>query len=233
CDRPALEEYKKDDKPEDQNDVGISEKLVGKASQTMYADPTRRFMFGTTIENRTARFWFFSRAIVLVSESFDFLKEYTHLIHYVLSLSFATAEELGYDMSVTCVAYPLAANPSEHAIQYDYRIGDKTYRTVNCLSLFRASGLLSRATRVWAVCQIEEEGHPLCVHKDVWIPSNAQTEREIQQEIFDSIEKNHPEIGDGYREKYFMKIVACEVVKTSQGYNDDMPVVRARAFGDN
>ncbi|KAK0226339.1 hypothetical protein IW262DRAFT_1457573 [Armillaria fumosa] len=222
CDRPALEEYKKDDTPKDQNDD--FEKLVGNASQTMYADPTRRFMFGTTIENRTARFWFFSRAILLVSEPFDFLKDYTHLIHYVLSLSFATPEELGYDMSVSRVAYPLAENPSEHAIQYEYRIDGKTYRTVKCLSSFRASGLLSRATRVWTVCKIKEKGHPLCALKDVWIPSNAQTEHEIQQEIFDSIEKNHPEIGNGYREKYFMKILACEVVKTSQGCNDDMPV---------
>ncbi|KAK0486226.1 hypothetical protein IW261DRAFT_1416033 [Armillaria novae-zelandiae] len=221
CDRPALEEYKKGDTIKDRNDD--FEKLVGNASEAMYADPTRRFMFGTTIENRTARFWFFSRAIVLVSESFDFLKDYTHLIRYMLSLSFAKPEELGYDMSVTRVAYPLAENPSEHAIQYDYCIDGKTYRTVKCLSSFRASGLLSRATRVWTVCQIKEEGHPLCALKDVWIPSNAQTELEIQQEIFHSIEQNHPEIGKGYREKYFMKIVACEVVKMPQGCNDDMP----------
>ncbi|KAK0195828.1 hypothetical protein F5146DRAFT_951483 [Armillaria mellea] len=222
CDRPALEEYKKDDKPKDQNDNFA--KLVGNASQAMYADPTRRFMFGMTIENKTARFWFFSRAIVLVSQSFDFLKDYTHLIRYVLSLSFATAEELGYDVSVTRVAYPLASNPSEHTIQYDYLICGKTYRTVKCLSSFRASSLLSRATRVWTVCQIKEEGQPLCALKDVWVPSNAQTELEIQLEIFHSIEENHPEIGDEYRKKYFMEILACEVVKTSQNCSDDMPV---------
>ncbi|KAK0194219.1 hypothetical protein F5146DRAFT_1184019 [Armillaria mellea] len=220
CDRPALEEYKKGDTPWDQNDdFG---KLIGNASQAMYADPTRRFMFGTTIENRTARFWFFSRAIVLASKSFDFIKDYTHLIRYVLSLSFATAEDLGYDLSVTRVAYPLATNPSEHSIQYDYRVGGDTYRTVKCLSSFRASGLLSRATRVWTVCQINDENHPQYALKDVWVPSDAQTEFEIQQEIFSSIEKHHPEINQDYRKKYFMEILKCEVVRTSRNRNDDM-----------
>ncbi|KAK0190707.1 hypothetical protein F5146DRAFT_1000692 [Armillaria mellea] len=199
-------------------------KLVGNASQAMYADPTRRFMFGTTIENTTTRFWFFSRAIALVSEPFDFIKEYTHLVRYVLSLSFATAEELGYDMSVTRVAYPLAANSSAHAIQYDYHIGGNTYRTVECLSSFRASGLLSRATRVWTVCQIDDKNHRKCALKDVWVPSNAKTELEIQQEIFSSIEKHHTEIKLEYRTKYFMKILKCEVVQTSQNGDDDMPV---------
>ncbi len=54
-------------------------KLVGDASQHMYADPTRRFMFGTTIEDTNTRFWFFSRAIVLTSESFNFIE--VRLIH--------------------------------------------------------------------------------------------------------------------------------------------------------
>ncbi|KAK0480485.1 hypothetical protein EDD18DRAFT_1363656 [Armillaria luteobubalina] len=210
CDRPALEEYKKGDTLWDQNDA-------------MYVDPTRRFMFGTTIENTTTRFWFFSRAIVLVSESFNFIKDYTHLIHYVLSLSFATAEELGYDMSVTRVAYPLAAKPSELTIQYDYRTGGGTYRTVECLSSFRASGLLSRATRVWTVCQLNDKKHRKCALKDVWVPSSAQTELEIQQEIFKSIEENHPEIEREYRKKYFMEILECEVVRTSDDCDDDMP----------
>ncbi|KAK0190693.1 hypothetical protein F5146DRAFT_1045365 [Armillaria mellea] len=216
CDRPALEEYKKCDTSSDRNDdFG---KLVGNASQAMYC---RSY---SSIHNTTTRFWFFSRAIALVSEPFNFIKEYTHLIRYVLSLSFATTEELGYDMSVTRVAYPLAANSSAHTIQYDYHIGGNTYRTVDCLSSFRASGLLSRATRVWTVCQINEEGHPQYALKDVWVPSNAKTELEIQGEIFSSIEKHHPEIKPEYRTKYFMKILKCEVVQTSQNDDDDMPV---------
>ncbi|KAK0461953.1 uncharacterized protein EV420DRAFT_1330968 [Desarmillaria tabescens] len=225
CDRPALEEYKRDDQVDDRND-NIA-KLVGNASQAMYAKPTRRFMFGTTIENTSARFWFFSRAIVLTSEPFNFIKDYTHLIRYVLSLSFATEEELGYDLSVTRIAYPLDENPSAHTIQYDYRVGENTYRTIECLSSFRASGLLSRATRVWRVRQLNDPDHRECALKDVWIPSDAKTELEIQQEIFRSIEENCPEIDKEYR-KHFMEILQCEVIQTFQKYSDDMPVfVRA------
>ncbi len=54
-------------------------KLVGNASQHMYADPTRRFMVGTTIEDTNTWFRFFSRAIVLMSESFNFIE--VRLIH--------------------------------------------------------------------------------------------------------------------------------------------------------
>ncbi|KAK0206729.1 hypothetical protein DFS33DRAFT_1316735 [Desarmillaria ectypa] len=224
-DRPALEEYKRGDQVDDRNDN--IEKLIGNTSQAMYADPTRRFMFGATIENTSARFWFFSRAIVLTSESFNFIKDYTHLIHYVLSLSFATEEELGYDLSVTRVAYPLDENPSVHTIQYDYRVGENTYRTIECLSSFRASGLLSRATRVWRVRQLNDPEYRECALKDVWVPSDAKTELEIQQELFRSIEENCPDIGTEYR-KHFMEILQCEVVQTSQNHNDDMPVfVRA------
>ncbi|KAK0499828.1 hypothetical protein EDD18DRAFT_1442434 [Armillaria luteobubalina] len=225
CDRLALEEYKKKDRPEDRSDDFA--KLVGNASQHMYADPTRRFMFGTTIEDTNTRFWFFSRAIVLTSEPFNFIEQYTHLIEYVLSLSFGTAEELGYDMSIDRVAYPLAKDSSEYTIQYQYRVGEKTYRTIECLSSFRASGLLSRATRVWRVFQLDDPDHQERALKDVWIPSDAKTEFDIQQEIFHSIEGNRPGIDLKYRE-HFVEILQCEVVRTSVA-QDDMPVfVRQR-----
>ncbi|KAG7449398.1 uncharacterized protein BT62DRAFT_929364 [Guyanagaster necrorhizus] len=221
CDHPALEEYKQDNQTKDQND-NIA-KLIGNTSQTMYADPTRRFMFGTTIENTTTRFWFFSRAIILVTKSFNFIKDYAHLIHYVLSLSFAMEEELGYDLSITRVAYFPHENPSAHTIQYDYSIGSNTYRTIKCLSSFRASGLLSRATRVWKVFQLNDPQYRECVLKDVWVPSDAKTELEIQQDIFRGIEENNPGISKDYQ-KHFMEILQCEVVQTSQKRDDDMPL---------
>ncbi|KAK0190698.1 hypothetical protein F5146DRAFT_1195064 [Armillaria mellea] len=181
CDLPALEEYERGDEPKAQN--FNFKNLIGNVSQAMYADPTRRFMFGMTIENTTARFWFFSRAIVLVSESFDFMKVIVNLILRVY-------------------AYPLPTNTSEHIIH----------------------GPLSRATRVWTVCQINDLQYRKRVLKDVWIPAHAKTELEIHQEIFCSIEKHHPEIGTEYRKKYFVEILKCGVVQTSQNGDDDMSV---------
>ncbi len=73
--------------------------------------------------------------------------------------------------------------------------------------LFRASCALSRATRVWKVCQINDPEHPQRALKDVWVPSNAKTELEIQLEIFRSIEENHTEIDKEYRKKHFVEIL--------------------------
>ncbi len=76
---------------------------------------------------------------------------------------------------------------------------------------------------VWTVCQIDDKRHPQCALKDVWVPSDAKTEFQIQQEIFRSIEENSPGINVKYRE-HFMEISQCEVVRTSRARNDDMPV---------
>lgn len=71
CDRAEIEEYKLKDTWEDENDN--NKKILGNAAQMMYADPCRRSMFGMTIANTTARHWYFSRAMVLVSEPFNFI----------------------------------------------------------------------------------------------------------------------------------------------------------------
>ncbi|KAK0440942.1 uncharacterized protein EV420DRAFT_1769154 [Desarmillaria tabescens] len=203
----TLEEYSRNDHTSNKND-NIA-KLVENTTEVMHADPTRRFMFGTTIENTQASFWFFSRAIILVSESFNFIKDYTHLIHYILSLTFATEEELGFDLS-------------------------NTYRTVECLSSFRTNSVATRATRVWKAFQLNDPQYRERALKDVWIPSDAKTELEIQQDISRSIEENEPGISKDYR-KHFMNILDCEVVRTSRNDDDDMAVfVRAlvESIGD-
>ncbi|PBK58250.1 hypothetical protein ARMSODRAFT_900654, partial [Armillaria solidipes] len=135
----------------DDYDFQNNKKILGNAAQMMHADPCRRFMFGMTIANTTTRLWYFSRARVLVSEPFNFITQYHHLIHHIVSMSFGSTEDLGYDSSITRVAIPLTGSPARYRIQYEYAIDGETYRTVECLSSFRASGIISRATRVWTV----------------------------------------------------------------------------------
>ncbi|KAG7444522.1 uncharacterized protein BT62DRAFT_1077837 [Guyanagaster necrorhizus] len=218
---PVLEEYTCNDHISDEND-NIT-KLVENTIEVIRSDPTRRFMCGMTIENTMTRFWFFSRAIVLVSEAFDFIKDCAFLMHYILSLSFGTEEELGYDLSVTRVAHPVDEDPSLHIIQYDYRIGRDIYRTVQDLNSFRATSLVSRATQVWNVRHLNDPQCPKRALKDVWIPSDARTELEIQQDIFGSIKKNQSGIDKDYQ-RYFMEILKCTVVWTSNDVADDMLV---------
>ncbi|KAK0432348.1 uncharacterized protein EV420DRAFT_1490010 [Desarmillaria tabescens] len=217
CDRAEIEEYKLKDTWEDENDVGDvslfddwpkltttydvqnNKKILGNAAQMMYADPCRRFMFGMTIANTTTRLWFFSRAMVLGSQPFNFVLEYHHLINYVVSMSFVSTEQLGYDFTITRVAVPLKASPARYRIQYDYLIDGETYRTVECLSSFRASRILSRATRVWTVRKLGD--------------------RKKQQESNDPEAKKDPSV---YKQ-YFMEIKACEVVTRIDKTEDAIP----------
>ncbi|KAK0468065.1 uncharacterized protein EV420DRAFT_444285 [Desarmillaria tabescens] len=223
CDRVAIEEYKLKDTWEDENDN--NKKILGNAAQMMYADPCRRFMFGMTIANTTTRLWFFSRAIVLVSEPFDLILEYRHLIHYVVSMSFGSTEDLGYDSSITRVAVPLKASPARYRIQYDYLIDGETYRTVECLSSFRASYISSRATRVWTVRKLGDRKNQECALKDCWIPLASRMESEIQKDIFERIEANDPEAkkDPSLYKQYFMEIKACEVVTRTDKTEDVIP----------
>ncbi|PBK89234.1 hypothetical protein ARMGADRAFT_1083778 [Armillaria gallica] len=212
CDRAEIEEHKLKDTWEDENDN--NKKILGNAAQMMHLDPCRRFMFGMTIANTTTRLWYFSRARVLVSEPFNFITQYRHLIHYIVSLSFGSTEDLGYDSSITSVAIPLTDGPTRYRIQYDYVIDGETYRTVECLSSFRASRIISPATRVWTVRKLGDEIQQEYALKDFWIPLDKKTESEIQQDIFKRIEEKDPDAKKDptLYKQYFMDIKACEVV---------------------
>ncbi|KAK0232688.1 hypothetical protein IW262DRAFT_1303335 [Armillaria fumosa] len=221
CDRVEIEEYKLKDTWEDENNN--NKKVLGNAAQMLYADPSRRFMFGMTIANTTTRLWYFSRARVVVSESFNFITEYSHLIHYIVSISFGSTEALGYDSSITRVAVPLTGSlASSYRIKYDCVIDGETYRTVECLSSFRASGIVSRATRVWTVRKLGDKTKQEWALKDFWIPLDGKMESEIQQDIFKRIEEKDPDAKNDsprYRQ-YFMDITACEVVTCTDGKAD-------------
>ncbi|PBK89243.1 hypothetical protein ARMGADRAFT_970273, partial [Armillaria gallica] len=188
----------------------------------MYADPCRRFMFGMTIANTTTRLWYFSRARVLMSEPFNFISDHRQLIHYVVSLSFGSTEDLGYDSSITRVAVPLTDGPTRYRIQYDYAIDGETYRTVECLSSFRASRIISPATRVWTVRKLGDEKKQECALKDFWIPLDSKMESEIQQDIFKRIEEKDPDAKKDptLYKRYFMDIKACEVVTCTDKTED-------------
>ncbi len=81
-------------------------------------------------------------------------------------MSFGSTEDLGYDSSITRVAIPLTDGPVRERIQYDYKIDGETYRTVECLSSFRASRIISPATRVWTVRKLGDEKKQECALKD-------------------------------------------------------------------
>ncbi|KAH7880497.1 uncharacterized protein C8R40DRAFT_1080426 [Lentinula edodes] len=66
----------------------------------MGADPTRRFMFGLTIDKFNIRLWFFSRSHVFVTEAMNLHTDAKHLIYFALSpferRSFCSGAQLVY-----------------------------------------------------------------------------------------------------------------------------------------
>ncbi len=137
-------------------------------------------------------------------------------------MSFGSTEDLGYDSSITSVAIPLTDGPTRYRIQYDYVIDGETYRTVECLNSFRASRIISPATRVWTVRKLGDEIQQEYALKDFWIPLDSKTESEIQQDIFKRIEEKDPDAKKDptLYKQYFMDIKACEVVTCTDKKED-------------
>ncbi|KAJ3782391.1 hypothetical protein GGU10DRAFT_275653 [Lentinula aff. detonsa] len=63
-------------------------------------DPCRRFTFGTTIENRATRLWLLSRATLLRTKPFDFIKDRRQLVVVLLSLAFSAMNQTGWDPTI-------------------------------------------------------------------------------------------------------------------------------------
>lgn len=67
-----------------------SKKVLWNMHQTLRDDPCRRFTFGFTIENRSMRIWFCSRAEILVSRPFDFITVSLVNVYYSAALTEST-----------------------------------------------------------------------------------------------------------------------------------------------
>ncbi|KAJ3815905.1 hypothetical protein F5876DRAFT_71679 [Lentinula aff. lateritia] len=110
CDVLMIGELKKKSTPDTVDDVGknsirgsdmlicvsSNKKVLSNATHIMGADPTRRFMFGSTIEKFNVRLWFFSRSHIFVTEAMNvhMLGEYretTKLVHAISSPSITEA----------------------------------------------------------------------------------------------------------------------------------------------
>ncbi|KAK0443347.1 uncharacterized protein EV420DRAFT_1277980 [Desarmillaria tabescens] len=179
----------------------------------LYSDPCRRFIRGTTIGDTSMRFWFFSRSHVFVTQAFDFISNPRPLIHYIISLIFSSLEDLGFDPTVQRVAVPVqesSGNNTQYKIQYDYHVGRQVYRTVECLSSFRAAGLISRGSRVWKVYRVGDPEDKYYALKDVWIPDDATTEGDIQRSLFENIQNSGTD-GEDFKQ-HFVEIENCELV---------------------
>ncbi|KAK7042948.1 hypothetical protein VNI00_008685 [Paramarasmius palmivorus] len=209
CDVVLLGEFERSikDRTVDENVVKITEN----SAQVMFNDPTRRFIFGITIECTTIRLWFFSRSHILVTHDLDLEVNVKDIVYFIAALASAIDEELGFDSSVRRVWYG-------DGIHYQYRVGGKTYQTVRMVSGSKARLVLGRGTRVWEVVEVlSGSGEPiqlgcrLFILKDSWIPEDAPTEKEVLDSIYERVNQYHDLGLDRSRfYDYFVKIEACE-----------------------
>jgi len=169
--------------------------------------------FKITIEANVFTLWYFSRSHSAMSESFDwmqvnlfcililvdgaewaFLKNPKIFVTVLLSFIYATPVELGFDPNVK------EYTPTPPGPQYfiytinDGEEGMAYFKTLRCLSEYRSLCISGRSTRVWKAIQIKslDDHSPVncakeVVLKDIWLGQDAQTERELQTNLFTDI----------------------------------------------
>ncbi|KAL0065225.1 hypothetical protein AAF712_007736 [Marasmius tenuissimus] len=189
----------------------------------------------------STRLWFFSRTISFVSKAFDFIKDPKPLIRFILATSFASNEEMGYDLTVERVK-----NDAKVWV-YDYEVADEDgkstwYRTVDCLWTHRSGRISGRGNRVWEVQELDENRNPAmqkgkpkstCVLKDYWVNCDAIRESAKRNEIIDRALAKNPGLQRRDIEKHFMTILHDIYVKCHDGNGalvDDTSEVQLRGW---
>ncbi|KAJ3724787.1 hypothetical protein C8R42DRAFT_662645 [Lentinula raphanica] len=193
--------------------------------QVLALDPCRRFTLGATIENRTMRLWFLSRATLLKTKPFNFIKDRHQLVHYFLSLAFSSTTDMGWDPTMEFSHYD-----RNKRRQYKIKVNSQIFTTVKVLSDVSADSPLGRATRVWKVL---DSSNKIRVLKDVWLESDRKQEHEIHQAILASVEEYDQANKRNYREpleKRMLRPLAYGKVPVVDHKIDDTTVVMLRGY---
>lgn len=109
----------------------------------------------------------------------------------MLSLMFATEDELGYDPTVQ-----RRLDPEVNKICFVYEVNGRYYKTQKVIFEDRGLCITGRATRVWEVIQVASfdelqplEGSHMVVLKDAWLDAGSMAEGDIQREMFADLDK--------------------------------------------
>ncbi|KAF8885924.1 hypothetical protein CPB85DRAFT_1442024 [Mucidula mucida] len=163
---------------------GVMEAKLGKKNRgtnddqfvhhILYNDLCRRFVLSFTAEDNMMRFWYFSRSHIAVSAEFDYHKNPRDFIRFIIFMLFAPLERLGYD--------PRVRNENKR-VQYRFTGGDKKSQIVRSVGEAIALDSMTRATRLWAVQELDVKDQPLGeteLLKGVWLSFEAESEEDTQ-----------------------------------------------------
>ena len=109
-------------------------------------------------------------------------KRFKDLIWIFLSLSFASKEDLGWDMSIKSTL-----DATKNKRLYDIEVGGEHYHTSesNMISGEKANGLATSATRIWKAKRDTDRAD--IIIKDFWPDDERETEDNIQMMILKDI----------------------------------------------
>ncbi|KAJ3733084.1 hypothetical protein DFJ43DRAFT_1117885 [Lentinula guzmanii] len=201
-------------------------KLMWNMSRILALDPCRRFTLGFTIEDRGFRLWILNRGTLLKTQAFDFMKDHRKLVTVFLSFAFSSAENMGWDPTIT-----FSHRDSENRRQYNIIVKERVYKTVKTLSDYSADNPLGRATRVWKVQDAQGKTRVL---KDLWLKHDRLEEHQIYENILKDVENSaKPEHREKARNAVAVRLLTplehCRV-KVSGIADDDTNLVILRGY---
>ncbi|KAL1742346.1 hypothetical protein HDZ31DRAFT_43487 [Schizophyllum fasciatum] len=169
-----------------------SKKIIWGMHHILRTDPRRRFTFGITFANTEARLWHYNRAVIVVSEPFDFNNAARTLIDVYSRFAFASVEELGYDPTMHLLRDHPSLDPMKPSSdQYRVDVSGQSYVTVDVLSNQAAENGFGRCTRVFRAYKEEDAEKQQIKYyaiKDSWLEAGRQTELSIYQAIMKAID---------------------------------------------
>lgn len=163
----------------------------------------------------------------------SFAQDPHHLILLLLFITFASREALGYDSTVKRVTP--TDDRGMKQIRYRYKVGKDWYETVGePIYEDRCLDIVTHGPRVWKVKKVLDGGDladEVNVLKDYHLHDDAQTESEIQRDIFAGLHRldacntalGNPTTHEEDAKPYFMSILADESVALEDNTPDQTP----------
>jgi hypothetical protein len=109
-----------------------------------------------------------------------FSQDHDTVIRLFVSLAFSTTTQLGYDPTVKRIK-------EDGRAQYEFMVGNTTYRTLSVLSDYGADPLLGRGTRVFRVYDTTDPSRTPRTLKDVWVEADRHREGDILVDLLGKI----------------------------------------------
>ncbi|KAL1760728.1 hypothetical protein FB107DRAFT_269774 [Schizophyllum commune] len=177
-------------------------KVIWDLTQIMRMDPRRRFTLGMTFAETTVRLWHYNREVLVVSEAFDFNKNFKILIDAYARLSFATMPELGFDPTITLLPPSPASVAAASQRQFRIAVGNMFYIATQVLADCCPKNGFGRCTRIFSAYKEGGSAGKTFIIKDCWVEATRDTEsttlKLIEADIlsFDWQKKCHPPLDD-------------------------------------